>query len=865
MVSQRFHKLALLSVVIWTLAPLASSIAPSAFSASASASISASRHESASASSHAALTSTPSGSSAQPPSSGISASSSGLGSTPASSSASASGTGTASGFVPFPPPSQAPIPGVFPVTSPQHPPSTGDSMQIIPDFAPAWAAAYKKAKAKIASFSLEELVSVTTGMQASGMVGRCVGNIPPIEPATGRGWAGLCLEDSPLGVRLADFVTSFPTGINTAATFNRSLIRTRGLFMGEEHKGKGVNVALGPMMNLARVAEGGRNFEGFGEDPFLAGEAAYETILGMQEGGVQACAKHFIDNEQEHARTTSSSNVDDRTQHEVYAHPFLRSVMAGVTSVMCSYNLINNTYACENDKTLNDVLKREFGFQGYVMSDWGGTHSTLSAAAGLDMTMPGNVGNGPGSFFGGNLTAFVQNQTISEDRVKDMATRIFAGWYFLNQDSSSYPAVNFNGNNQGDEATNEHIDVQDDHFKVVREIGAASTVLLKNERGALPLKRPRSILLAGSDAGPARTAGPNAFRNQGGNDGVLAMGGGSGTADLTYLISPYEALQRRAREDRTTVTWIFDDFNLARASSMAVGRSVALVFINSDSSEGSDRTNITAWHGGDDLVLAVAAQNNNTIVVVHSVGQLIVEPWIDHPNVTALLWAGAPGQEAGNSITDVLYGDWNPSGRLPYTIAKRLEDYSAQVVLGSGTATNPLPVPYDEQLLIGYRAFDARNITPRFEFGFGLSYTKFSYSNLRVEKLSSGNSDLEKNWDAGKSSPIAVGSSTAAWLHRPAFKVTFDVKNTGSVAGGEIPQLYLQMPASAEEPPSILKGFTDVQLRPGQQKSLEITLSRYSLSVWDIVDQGWKKPEGTIGVAVGASSRDFRLHGKIPA
>ncbi|GLB44240.1 putative glycoside hydrolase family 3 protein [Lyophyllum shimeji] len=752
-------------------------------------------------------------------------------------------------------PTQGPIPGVFPATDPKHPPSVADSTVIVPDFGPAWQAAYAKAKAKVSGFSLDELVSVTTGEYS------------PVEPAIGRGWPGLCLEDSPLGVRLADFVTAFPTGINAAATFNRSLIRLRGLYMGLEHVGKGVNVALGPMMNLARVAEGGRNFEGFGEDPFLAGEAAYETILGMQQGGVQACAKHFIDNEQEHLRTTSSSNVDDRTQHEVYAQPFLRSVMAGATSVMCSYNRINNTYACENDKTLNDILKREFGFQGYVMSDWGGTHSTLAAVAGLDMTMPGNVGAGPGSYFGGNLTTYVQNQTIAEERVKDMATRVLAGWYLLNQDSQSFPAVNFNANRPGDQATNQHIDVQDDHYKLVREMGAASTVLLKNERGALPLKRPRNIFLAGSDAGPARVAGPNAFRDQGGNDGILAMGGGSGTADFTYLISPYEALQARARKDRTSVSWIFDDFNLPRAGNMAIGNSAAIVFVNSDSSEGSDRTNLTAWHGGDNLILSVAAQNNNTIVVVHSVGQLIVEPWIDHPNVTAVLWAGAPGQEAGNSITDVLYGDWNPSGRLPYTMAKRIEDYSAQVTLG-GSPSVPLQIPYTEGLLVGYRAFDARNVTPRFEFGFGLSYTHFTYSNLRISKFVSSNSNLrefEQNWDAGKSSPIGVGSSTALWLHQPAFKISFNVRNMGLVAGGEIPQLYVQMPASAGEPPSILKGFADVHLAPGQARNVVINLSRYSLSIWDVVDQGWRRPEGTIGIAVGASSRDFRLHGEIPA
>lgn len=771
-------------------------------------------------------------------------------------------------FSPYPTPSQAPVYGVFPATDPSNPPSVNFSDSVVPDFAPAWAAAYAKAKSMVAGFTLEQKVNVTTGVGWTN--GLCVGNIPPVQ-----NWPGLCLEDSPLGVRFADFVTAFPTGINAATTWNRQLIRTRGLFMGMEHKGKGVNVALGPMMNMGRVAQGGRNWEGFGADPFLTGESAYETILGLQQAGVQATAKHYINNEQEWKRTQESSDVDDRTQHEIYAHPFMRSVMAGVASVMCSYNLINGTYACQNSKMMNDILKREYGFQGYTMSDWAATMSTLSVVAGLDMTMPGDVVFGSGtSYFGGNLTAYVNNGTIPISRVDDMATRIIAAWYYLHQDNAGYPKTNFDAFHPDNQITNAHIDVQDDHYQLVREMGAASTVLLKNTNNTLPLNKPRSIVLIGSDAGGG-ISGPNQFADQGGNDGVLAMGWGSGTANFTYLVTPLEAIQWRARKDRTSVSYFLNDFDLARAGNVARFKSAAIVFINSDSGEEyitvdgniGDRKNLTAWHGGDALVLAVAAQNQNTIVVVHSVGPLILEPWVEHPNVTAVLWAGAPGQEAGNSLMDVLYGNYNPSGRLPYTIAKQPTDYPTRLILG-GAPQDILNIPYTEGLYIDYRWFDAKNITPRFEFGFGLSYTKFGYSNLKIEKITENDyteANFESVWDNGQASPIAEGSSTALWLHRPAYCVTFDITNTGSVPGTEIPQLYVNMPASSGEPPSILKGFTNTEVQPGETNSVTINLSRYDLSYWDTVAQGWRKPSGTIKVTIGASSRDPRLYGSIPS
>ncbi|KAM5539627.1 hypothetical protein V8D89_006736 [Ganoderma adspersum] len=750
-------------------------------------------------------------------------------------------------FSSFPLPSASPIPGVFPSTSPSSPPPPVS--RLIPDFGPVWAEAKAKAKKLVAGWTLEQKVNVPTGV---GFIrGLCTGNIAAVGD-----WPGLCLEDGPLGVRQTDFVTAFPAGMNAAATWNRTLIRARGMAIGQEFKGKGVNVGLGPMMNIARVPQAGRNWEGFGADPYLAGEAAYETVLGWQEGGAQACAKHFINDEQEHLREHESSHVDDRTEHEIYVHPFMRSVQAGVASVMCSYNQVNASWACENDHTLNQILKGELGFRGYVMSDWGAHHSTLAAVAGLDMSMPGDITFFSGtSWWGTNLTAFVENGTIAEARVDDMAERIIGAWYLLGQDSD-YPDVNFNGWLLNDPATNSHVDVQSDHFKVVREIGAASTVLLKNVAGALPLRKPRSIAIIGNDSGPS-TRGPNGYLLQSGDDGTLANGWGSGTASFPYLITPLEAIQARAREDHSSVSWFLSNWDLEGAAATALGQDVALVFANADSGEGAftvdgnegDRSNLTLWGNGDNLINAVAAVNPNTVVVVHSVGPVIVEPWIENPNITAVLWAGLPGQESGNALVDVLYGEVNPSGRLPYTIAKDLADYPAQLTTG-GNEDETILIEYTEGLNVDYRHFDAQHIEPRFPFGFGLSYTEFAYSGLSVQ--------------AGEASPNVEGGSTAIWLHRPAFEVSFNVSNSGEVKGGEIPQLYLHFPLGAGEPPSVLRGFSDVLLEPGESQGVTLTLSRYDLSIWDSDAQGWRKPEGSSTFSVGASSRDFRLNGTVP-
>ncbi|KAL7414341.1 glycoside hydrolase family 3 protein [Mrakia frigida] len=741
----------------------------------------------------------------------------------------------------------------------------------------AWADAVRKAKALISTWTIEQKANVTTGVGWTN--GRCVGNIAS-QPEIGFP-NGLCLQDSPLGIRFADFASSFPAGINAASTFDRELIRARGLAMGQEFRGKGINIALGPMTNMGRVSEGGRNWEGFGGDPYLSGEATYETIIGMQTPklGTQACVKHYIANEQERNRTTSSSNINDRTMHEIYLHPFLRSVQAEVASFMCSYNLINNTYACENPLLQNQILKQELGFQGAILSDWAAQMSGVpSILGGLDMSMPGDITFNSGTtYMGKNLTDSVMNGTVPESRLDDMATRILAGWYLLEQDQDDFPLVNFDSWDFDNPETNLRVDVQDDHHKIIRHMGAASTVLLKNVNGVLPLKAGiRSIAVIGEDAGPSRK-GPNGYPDHGGLDGALASGWGSGTADFPYLISPLEAIQAKARENRTTVGWHLDNFDIAGANSTALRRDAVLVFVASDSGEGyitvdgneGDRKNLTAWKNGDTLVQSVAAKNKNVIVIVHSVGPITLEPWIDHPNVTAVLWAGLPGSESGNSLVDVLWGDYNPSGRLPYTISKDISDYSAQIRFDGADAPPHPQVDYTEELNIDYRHFLSNDIEPRFGFGYGLSYTNFSYTNLNIIELSLSKRDNEElelyHSDGEGSLKGAVGSSLFKSLHAERYSVEFDLTNTGDVNGCDIPQLYLRFPEDAGEPPAVLRGFERINLDPGATAHVTMPLSLYSLSIWDVVHQKWTRPAGDFGVIIGQSAFDVQLEGTIYA
>ncbi|ODQ52709.1 beta-glucosidase [Saitoella complicata NRRL Y-17804] len=635
-----------------------------------------------------------------------------------------------------------------------------------------WSAAYDAARATLGDMTLLEKVNLTTGI--GWQQGPCVGNTGSVPRLC---IPSLCLQDSPLGVRDTDYNSVFPAGITVAQTFNRTAMYLRGVAMGKEFRGKGVNVQLGPVAGpLGRDPEGGRNWEGFSADPYVCGAAMYETITGIQSQGVIACAKHYIAYAQEHFRQVGeaegygyditdsySSNLGQRTLHELYAWPFQDAVRANVGSVMTSYNQINNSYAAQNAYLINGVLKDEFGFQGFVVSDWWGQHSGVeSALAGLDMSMPGDTAAGSdGAWFGPNLTEAVVNGSVPLWRVDDMATRILAAWYYMGQDND-YPEVNFNSwtlRTEGYEdfaaqedfgVVNEHVNVMDEHRKLIRDIAAEANVLLKNVKAngkpALPLEDGIPfIAIFGSDAGPAEV-GPNGCPDRGCDNGTLAVGWGSGTANFPYLVDPLEAIQERASAAGSEVMWVLDNYAYDEAITLAdqaadAPSGVCLVFVNADSGEGyidvdgneGDRNNLTLWHDGDTLIKTVAEHCYNTVVVIHSVGPVILEEWIEHPNVTGVIWAGLPGQESGHAITDVLFGDVNPSGVLPFTIAKCRDDYPAHVLYQPNFSVPQ--INFTEGTLIDYRWFLCNNITPRYSFGYGLSYTEFRYGNITVETV----------------------------------------------------------------------------------------------------------------------------------
>ena len=605
----------------------------------------------------------------------------------------------------------------------------------------------------------------------------CVGNTGVAESV---GFPSLCLQDGPLGLRFADHATSFPAGITLGATWSAALMRAHGEAHAREAKLKGINVLLGPTMGpLGRNPAGGRNWEGVGADPVLQATAAHETIQGIQGEGIMATAKHYVGNEQEHFRKSfewglphaMSSNLDDRTLHELYAWPFAESIRAGVVSVMCSYQMVNNSYACANSKLLNGILKDEMDFQGFVQSDWLAQRSGVaSALAGLDMSMPGDglrwMDGKP--LYGDQLTIAVLNHSVPLERLDDMATRIIAAWYQVGQDQWEKPPPHGKGGPNFSSWTDERVGLlhpasnstetgivnqfvnaqggttnDPPHKILARRIAAEGTVLVKNDN-VLPLSRDSKsrIAIVGEDAGPGR--GPNVCEDRSCNQGTLASGWGSGATEFPYLVDPASAMQYAIQNTSATIdTFLHNDLSKDDLQELEV-HDTCIVFANSDAGEGylawnevrGDRNNLELQKGGDPLILATAKHcGGPVLVVIHAVGPVIVEKWADLPEIRAILLANLPGQESGNALVDVIFGDVDASGRLPYTVGKSLDDYGdgAQILYYPNSVVPQ--VTFKETLYVDYRHFDQYDIEPRYEFGFGLSYTLFNFSDLEVKTI----------------------------------------------------------------------------------------------------------------------------------
>ncbi|KAI9326603.1 glycoside hydrolase family 3 protein [Zopfochytrium polystomum] len=701
-----------------------------------------------------------------------------------------------------------------------------------------WAAAKTQAAAAVAQLTTEEKIRVMSGSGFGS--GACVGQTFPVARA---GIRAFCLQDGPTGVRVADGASAFSASINVAATFDKQLMKERGELIGAEFAGKGVDIALLPV-NMARDPLGGRNWEAQGADPYLTALSVGYQIRGVQSQGVVTTVKHLVGNEQESWRHHTSSDIDDRTLREIYLRPFQYAVQKeNAAAIMHSYNMINSTHTGENARLLTDIVKNEWGFDGFIVSDWSAVvNSTQAANAGLDMLMPGRSWTTLCSTcWGLNLLNDVQAGRVPEARINDAVTRILAAAYFVGLPTGS-KSVHF--------LTDAKVNVQGNHRKHIRAAGAASTILAKNIRGTLPLtSATRSIAVIGSDAthGTAYTSGGVS------STGNLAQGGGSGPTRFPYLISPLAALSARAADGNFAIKHALNDSAPAAAASVAALCDVALVFVKSYATEGSDRASYALDAAGDALVLAVAAANKNTVVVLNVPGPTDMSAWADHDNVTAILFALYPGQESGNSLADVLFGDVNPSGRLPFTVARNPADYGVKTVteftFPNGTTVSVatyreanfdlLPydqqpkVPYSEGLFFDYRRFDRDNTRPLYPFGHGLSYTSFAYANLKV---------------------------TAASRH--GVDVSVDVTNAGALPGPEVVQLYLGYPAAANEPVKQLKAFEKVNIKPGATASVSLHVDSFFLPVWDVAKQDWVVPAGEYTVYVGASSGDIRVTAK---
>jgi beta-glucosidase len=641
------------------------------------------------------------------------------------------------------------------------------------------------------------------------------------------------MADSAVGVRLAAmqsrYATLLPSTLGAASSWDPKSAQLYGSVIGRELRAQGFNMSIGGGVDITREPRNGRNFEYAGEDPVLAGTMTGNLMKGLQAEQVMGDIKHYAFNDQETGRDIVNAEINHKAARESDLLAFEIAIgIAEPSGVMCAYNRVNSDYSCENDWLLNHVLKKNFGFKGWVLSDWGGTHSTVKAAlAGLDQEMPEDI------YFGDALKDAVQKGQVPLSRLEDMDHRILRSMFAAGVvDNLPMPRSVVDPFKGRDDA---------------QQIAEKSIVLLKNASNMLPLKSPGSIAIIGShaDKGVLSGGGSAQVDPPGGNVADPHPGGANWGETVYFPSSPMKYIQKHAPNTKVQFNAGTDN---ASAAALAKVSDVAIVFVNQPMYESHDARTLSLPDNQDALVTAVAAANSHTIVVLETGGPVTM-PWADQ--VEGIVESWYPGIGGGEAIANLLFGDVNPSAKLPVTFAKSDDQLAFPQV--PGIDLKPVPVqeptvlrgqrtmqklmrlpPFDvdyniQGARVGYKWFESKNLQPLFPFGFGLSFTSYEYSGLNVDPQG--------------------------------HEVSFNVKNTGSRPGTEIAEVYAALPASAGENYKRLVAFDRVTLAPGESKTVTLQIDPKYVSVFDEQKDGWQLLSGDYKVLVGPSSAETPLTG----
>ena len=625
-----------------------------------------------------------------------------------------------------------------------------------------------------------------------------------------------------------DFATYLPTGTALGATWNTELAYKFGQVLGSEARARDKDIILGPGINIIRTPLCGRNFEYISEDPYLSSEMAVPYIKGVQEQDVAACVKHFALNNQEYERFIVNTIVDERTMREIYLPGFEAAVKKGnALTVMSAYNKVNGKWCSENSILLNDILKKEWGFEGVVISDWDGTHSTVDAAvAGLDIEMGTNEDEYDDYYFADKLKIAVIDGTVEMNIIDDKVRRILTAMF----KSKVFDENRFKGEF-----------ISERNFELSKMVAQEAVVLLKNENNILPLniENVKSIAVIGENAIIKHGAG-------GGSSGIKAK----------YEITPLEGLKTKlnnkidisfAEGYRTTTTFDWEDgvidtsdINanykiemIDRAVKIAKEAEFVIMFIGLNhhhDNESRDRKDMFLPYGQDELIKEVLKVNKNTIVVSIGGSPIDMGQWVD--KVPTILQGWYAGSESGNVFADILFGDINPSGKLPFTFPKQLEDSPAHKI-GDYPGQNST-VEYKEGIFVGYRYYDTYNVDPQFAFGHGLSFTEFGYKSIQLDKTMIESGEV--------------------------LDVSVLVANRGILEGSEVVQLYIEdISSSIKRPIKELKEFVKITIKPGESQKVTFKINEKMLSFYDVNSKKWKAEEGKFKIHIGSASDDIRL------